>query len=879
MRLYRLLLYFYPAAFRAEYAAEICHVFDQRRRQASGPVEVLALWAETLWDVASNGARVHWDILRQDLHYTARTLRRAPGFALTAIGVTALGIGANTAVFSVTDHVLVRPLPFADSERLVKLYERPPGYTRMELSAPNYRDWRQRSSSFEAMAAYHQTAANLVRLPPSGGTVRLPPSGGTIGTGDPRRLDGAAVMADLLPMLGARPLFGRLFDAADDAAGAPATVLLSHRLWQRQLGGDTRVIGHGVRLNDTTYTVVGVMPPDFVFPRRETSFWVPMRLSAGDFEDRDDNDLDVVAKLKPGVSLEAARLEMSRIAEQLEREYPVENADTGATVIPLRDELSVQSRLLLVALFGASGCVLLIACLNLANLLLARSMARRRELVVRTAIGAGRERLIRQLLTESLVLALCGGVLGVVAAALAVPLLARLVPSSLPIGDASVLDLRVLTFAAAVTLLTGVAFGVLPALRVCRGARVAELMESARSAIGGRGGRLRSALVIAEVAASVVLLVASGLLIRALWRVQAIDPGFRTAGVLTLSTPLPMGKYGPTAERARLYDQVLSEVRALPGVSNAAYISFLPMSGRGGIWQVKVDGRTDDDRPHRASLRYVTPGFFDTLGINIEAGRDVRDADTNQGPSVAVVSRSFADRYWPGQDPIGRVFHFAFRDRVVVGVAGDIRFRGLERTSEPQVYLPHRQVGDGAIISYAPKSLVIHAATEPAALIANLRQIVHRADPELPVADVRTLADHVGRQTAPRRTQIRVLAAFAALALLLAGIGIHGLLSLAVSQRTAEIGLRLALGARHRDVLRMVLRQGALLAAAGGALGLAAAYAAGRSMEALLAGIEPADPATFTTALGLALAMTVTGSLLPALRAARVDPTVALRAE
>ena len=861
MRLYRLLLLLYPAAFRAEYAAEIRHIFAERRRQASGPLEVLALWVEALWDVASNGARAHWDILRQDLHYSARTLRRAPGFALTAVGVTALGIGANTAVFSVTDHVLIRPLPFADPERLVKLYENPPGYTRMELSALNYRDWRQRSTSFEAMAAYRPTSANRV------------------GAGEPQRLDGAEVMADLLPLLGAKPLFGRGFDAEDESAGAPGTVLLSHGLWQRQLGGDTQVLGRGVRLNDSIYTVVGVMPPDFVFPRRETSFWVPLQLSAENFVDRDDNDLDVVAKLKPEVALEAARAEMGRIAEQLEREYPGANADTGATVIPLRDELSVQARLLLTALFGASAGVLLIACLNLANLLLARSMARRRELIVRTAIGAGRERLVRQLLTESLVLALCGGVLGIVAAVAAVPLLARLVPSSLPVGDASVLDLRVLLFAALLTLLTGVAFGVLPALRVCRGARVAELMESARSGLGGHRGRLRSALVIAEVAASIVLLVASGLLIRALWRVQAIDPGFRTEDVLTLSTPLPRTRYSPTAERARLYDQVLSEVRALPGVKGAAYISLLPMSQRAGIWQVKVDGLTDDGRPHRASLRYVTPGFFDTLGIAIEAGRDVRDADTDEQPSVAVVSRSFARRYWPDQDPIGRSFHFAFRDRRVVGVAGDIRFRGLERTNEPQVYLPHRQVGDGAIFSYAPKSLVVHAATEPAALIEAIRRIVHRVDPQLPVADVRMLADHVGRQTAPRRTQIRVLAAFAALALLLASIGIHGLLSVAISQRTAEIGMRLALGARNRDVLAMILRQGALLAAAGGVLGLGAAYAAGRSMEALLAGVEPADPATFAAAVALALTMTISGSLLPALRAARVDPTVALRAD
>ena len=861
MRFYRLLLLLYPAAFRNEYAAEMRHVFEQRRRHASGPIATFGLWLETLWDVLSNGARVHLDILRQDLSYTARMLRRAPGFALTAVGVTALGIGANTAVFSITDHVLIRPLPFPEPERLVKLYESSPAYRRFELSPPNYRDLRQRSTSFEAIAAYHMAAANLV------------------GAGTPRRLEGTAITAELLPILGARPLIGRVFDAEDMAETAPATVLLSHRLWQQHFGGDDRVTGREVRLDDETYTVAGVMPPDFVFPRRETAYWVPMRLNPRDFEDRDNNYLYAVARIKPEITLKAARAEMDLIAARLAEEFPEANADTGVTVIPLRDELSRQARLLLWALLGAAICVLLIACLNLANLLLARAMARRRELIVRTAIGAGRERLIRQLLTESLVLALAGGILGVLVATAAVPLLSRLVPSSLPVGDVSVLDPRVLLFALLITAVTGVIFGVLPALRACRGARVAELMESSRSAVGDRRRRLRSALVIAEVAVSVVLLVGAGLLLRALWRVQAIDPGFRTEQVLTVSTPLPLPRYGPTEERAKLYQQVLHDVRALPEVQDAAYISFLPMNGMGGIWPVAIPDHTDDGSQQRASLRFVTPGFFDTLGIAIEDGRDVRDTDTDDKPWVAVVSRSFARRYWPDRDPIGRRFQFAFREREVVGVVEDIRFRGFERPSEPQVYLPNRQVPDGGIVFYAPRDLVIHTTAEPAALAAAVRRIVHRVDPELPVTGVRTMAEHVGRQTAPRRHQLRVLAAFAGLAVLLAGLGIHGLLSLAVSQRTAEIGLRMALGARHHDVLHMVLRQGIHLAIVGGTLGLAAAYAVGRSLEALLAGIQPSDPATFATAAALALATTVTGSLLPALRASRVDPTVALREE
>lgn len=862
MRLYRALLYFYPAAFRVEYGDEMCHVFASRRAQASTPLAVLALWAEAFVDALSNGLRLHADLLQQDLAYSWRTVRRAPGFALSAVVIMALGVGASTAVYSITDHVLIRPLPFVDTERLVKLWESPPGYSRMELSPPNYLDWRAQSTSFEGIAAFHTVSANLV------------------GEGEPQRLDGAAVTADLFPLLGVKALRGRALGAEDARPDAPGAVVLSHGLWHRAFGGERAVLGQQVRLDEATYTVVGVMPPGFFFPRSDTAFWLPKQMANEDLEDRDNNYLQAIARLKPGVSLAAARSEIALVAAQLETQYPEANAKTGATVMPLRDELAQQTRLLLTALFGAAACMVLIACTNLANLFLARALSRRKELTVRTALGAGRERLARQLLTECLALTCCGGVAGVLVAVAALPLLGRLVPTALPLGEATALDPRVLLFALGLTLVTGLAAGFLPALRLSGDTAMAGLREGPRGGVGGRKARLRAALVIVEVAASVVLLVTAGLLIRALWQVQAVDPGFRSEGVLTLRTPLPMSRYGPTAARAQLYEQILSEVEALPGVQEAAYISFLPLTMRGGIWPLEIEGLSEEETPHTASLRFVTPDFFTTLGIPIIAGRDVQDADTEEQPDVAVVSQSFVQRYWPQGEALGQSFGFAFRERRVVGVVGDIRVRGLERSSEPQVYLPYQQVPDGGLIYYAPQDLAIHTSlADPRLLLPAIRRIVRQADPELPLANVRLLADIVAGETAPRQTQIRVLAAFAFFALLLAGIGIYSLLSFAVAQRTSEIGVRMAMGARYGEILGMVLREGAWLATVGGLIGLALAYAAGRSLEALLAGVRPADGLAFSAAIVLALVMTLSGSLLPALRAARVDPTIALRAE
>ena len=819
-------------------------------------------------EVIANALAVHLDILKQDLSYVARTLRRAPAFAATAVLIVALGIGATTAAFSVTDFVLIRPLPFPEPDRLVKLTEKTPGYSTMELSAPNYRDWKAAATSFESLSVYYGRAVTMT------------------GSGEPRRIPGAAVSADLLATLAVAPLIGRRFTEADDRPSAPGTVLLSYRIWQTEFGGDSNIVGSTLTFDNAPYTVIGVMPREFHFPASNDLFWVTTRFGERDYtpQERTNNRLEAVGRLRRGVTLAQAQREMDLIAAQSERQYPKENKDTGAVVYRLDEEISERSRLLLIALSGAAACVLLIACANLANLLLARALGRRREFAVRAAMGAGRERLARQLMTESVLLAGVGGALGIAIAVTFVPLLAQLVPTTLPIAASPTLDLRVLVTAIGLTAFTGLVFGLVPVLRVGVRPDFDGLREGVRSG-GWQKERLRSALVVVEIVASVVLLASAGLLIRALLTVKAIDPGFNAEDVLTLRTELPMPEYRRVATREAFYAGVLEQIRALPDVQSAAFISFLPISKfRGGMWQVAVKGdvgAADEvrSRANVAAIRYVTPGFFETLGIPLKRGRDISAADTQDRQGVAVVSESFVQRYWPNDDPIGRHFTFAFADREVVGVAGDVRFRGLERRSEPQVYLSSQQVADGAIGFYAPKSLAVRTAIEPERIASTVRAIIRRADPKLPITEMQTVSEMVGLETASRSVQVRVLTAFAAIAFVLAAVGIHGLLSFAVSQRIAEIGVRMALGAQARDIVSMVVRRCLLLTLAGVIPGIFLAYAAGVSMQALLAGVRPADALTLASVVVLSIVMTVAGSLAPTLRAVRVDPIAALRAD
>jgi len=864
MLFYRLLLALYPRAFRAEYGDELLRTFGERHREAVTAPARVTTWLSLAGDTLVSAAGAHADLLRQDLKASLRTFARTPGFAAAVVLVAALGIGATATAFVITDHVLVRPLPFPRADRLVKIYQDQSfrGYSRMELSPPNFLDYQRDSRSFEAMAAYTPWSSNL------------------LGAGEPARVEGANVTGSLFAVLGAQPAMGRTLTTADDRLDAPMTVVISHSLWQTQFAGRADILGQSILLDDQPHTIVGVMPASFTFPYRETDFWFPFRFNGGSADDRTNWYLNVVARLRDEVSIQQARTEMSGLAANLAQAYPDANAKNGATVIGLRDELTRQARLTLLALAGASLCMLLIACTNLASLLLSRTLDRHRELSVRTALGAGRDRLVRQMLTENVLLTAMGGVVGVAAASLLVPFVTRLVPTSLPIAEAPTLDGRVLGLCVLVTAATGLLFGVLPSMKLASSASLDGLKEGVRTGPSRSTERLRSFLVIAEVGASMVLVVCTGLLLQALWRVQSVNPGFDATGVLTLRTSLPIPKYQVTQDRERFYRTVLQEIRSIPGVANASYISFLPMVMRGGIWPIRVDGQPEDpNNAYTASLRLVTPGFFDTLRVPLVRGRDVRDSDRADTPRIALISESFARRHWDGLDPIGRKVTLPFSDFEVVGIVGDIKVRGLERESEPQVYLASAQIPDGGLVFYSPKDLVVRGSASPQTLVPLIRQAIARADPLVPVSDVRSLSDIVESDSAARVVQVRVLGAFAATAVLLAAVGLHGLLSFSVAARTREIGVRLALGASRSTILRLVVGRGMTLAVVGIVAGLVAAGWAASALQALLFGVDPGSRLVYGIAAGVCLALAAAGTLLPALRAMRVDPLVAIRSE
>jgi putative ABC transport system permease protein len=861
IRLYRALIRLYPASFRLEYGDEMKEVFAQSYADAT-PLGRLGLLVRAGAEEIPNALAAHWAILMQDVRYTGRTLSRARGFAITAILVIGLGVGANTAAFSVADFVLLRPLPFPESDALVRLCEGPRtggGWGCMnQLSPANYRDFKAMSTSFEDMGAFSDDSVNLV------------------GGGEPRRLAITRLTPEVLPVLGVKPVMGRVFEPGDEDAGS---LVISYGLWQMQFGADPAILGRVVNLNGMPYTIIGVMPATFFFPGRDKQAWTALRFREQDLASRANSYIEGVGRLKPGVTFEQARTDLELIADRLARDYPDTNEDSGISFYRMRSNMAPRFRVMLLALGGATLCLLLLTCANLANLLLARAAARERELAVRAALGAGKERLVRQLITESVILTLLGGAVGLAIAASSVPLFSTLVPPTLPVAGQPGLDLRVLALAAVFTALTGLGFGLFPALRAARRTGLSALRETSRAG-GPAQRRVRTVLVAVEITMSVILLITSGLLIRAVWRVQSINPGFETHNVLTLRTALPRPKYNSPVRRGEYFEKVLTEVRALPGVHSAAFISGLPMLVTGLVTGVEIPGQ--DARSARNSFvshRWVTPQYFKTMGIPLHRGRDVEDGDTGDRAWVAVVSASFAERYWPGQDPIGKTFGHRGRTRTVVGVVGDTKVRGLERNSEPQMYLPAAQIAEGVPASFDPKDLVIRHSGQVEALISSIRTIVRAADPEQPISDVRTLEAVLAGDTATRRAQLQVLGVLAGVAVLLAGVGIYGLLAYSVSQRSREIGVRLALGAEPASVGRMILADGMRLALIGLAPGILCAYAAARGMSALLFGVAPSDPATFGVAAGLALLMAFAGSALPALRAVRVTPMSVLRTE
>lgn len=858
-RLYSLLLRLYPASFRADYASEMVRTFEESNAHHGKLRATIAAFA----DVVPNALAAHWQLLTADLKYAARSLRHSRGFALTTILVTALGVGANAATFSVADFVLVRPLSFPNPQDVVRLCEGSRGGggwgCMQQLSPAVFHDVATRARSFKSLGAFTGTSLNLV------------------GGGEPLRVAAASVTPNVLPLLGVPPLLGRVFDTVSVDAEMQS-VVIGYGLWQSHFGGNESVIGNRVTLDGTPYVVIGVMPSHFRFPSEDTQLWTPRVFRSADYENRNDSFLDGVGRLAPGVTFEQARAELSQLALAMEREHPTEHADMGFSFFRQKDQLAPANRLTLIVLCGASLCMLLLTCANLANLSIARAAGRERELAVRSALGAGRERLVRQMLTESVVLAVLGGVAGGVVAALTLPLLSQLVPASLPIASRPVVDFRVFAFAASFATLTGLGFGVFPAYRAGAMKNFSSLRQGSRGT--GRKQRLRTALVAFEVAMSVALLVSSGLLLRAMQRVNEVETGFEAANVLTVNTQLPSPRYDDKARRASFYARVLGDLRAIPGVQSAGYTSGLPLVLTGGISLVLLPGETDRrDGNQNSSFRLVTSGYLETLRIPLLRGRSIADSDVRDAPLVAVVSESFAKRHWHDREAIGMTFSTRGQTRTIVGVVGDIRVRGLERKSEPQLYVPFDQAPDNIGSLYVPKVLAVRSTLSSASLLPSVNRIVHAADPDQPVSNVRALQDVVETQTGTRRAQVRILGALAVLALVLAGVGIHGLLAFTVAERDREFGVRLALGAEPSSVARMIVTEGLRMALFGVIPGIVAAFFAARAMSTLLFGIPPEDPLTVGAAALACFLMAVTACIRPALRAARINPLAALRSE
>ncbi len=795
-----------------------------------------------------------------DLRYGLRLLRQAPAFAAIAICALALGIGANTAIFSTLDSVVLRALPYHDPDRVVMVFEDSSsiGFPHNTPAPANYFDWKAQNHVFSDMAAVRYRGATIT------------------GDGSPEQIKGQAVTANLFSVLGVTPLLGRTFSEEEDRGGAQV-VVISYRLWQRRFLGDPARINQPIMLNGTKYTVIGVMPRDFVFRDQERDYWVPMHFTPADQAMRGSHYLSVVARLKPDATLERARQEMASIAKRLEQQYPDDNYRVGAVVVPMKEDLLGKTRIALLVLMAAAGCVLLIACANLASLLLARAVARKKELAVRAALGAGRGRLVRQMVTEAAMLALAGGALGLVLAQAGMTILARLVPNGLPSTAKPALDPTLLLFTLGLSLLTGLIFSVIPAVQAARASVNDALKQGGRSGADTRGRNTRDALVVIEVASALVLLTGAGLMIQTMAKLRALDIGFRPDHLLTLRTALGP-KYKDPVKGIDYLNRVLAQVQTLPAVESAAFASTLPFQSIGNTRGFKIDGGGIDlNYSPDALFRVGSANYLETMGVKLLDGRLFTESDRNESAPVLIVNETLAHHYWPKGGAIGH--HIAFgrgnEPRTIVGVVADVHERGYELAMKPGVYVPITALD----YDWGPDILVLRTKGDPALLAPAVRRVIASIDPDQPVSELRTMDEIVDLNVADRQQQMTLLGAFAALALVLASIGLYGVLSYAVTQRSREIGLRMALGASAASVIRMIVARGLALTGMGLAIGLVAAWLATRAMKNLLYGVAATDRLTFAAVAGLLGFVALIACWAPARRASRVDPIVVLRDE
>lgn len=808
----------------------------------------------------------------RDLKYGLRVLRKNPGFAIVAVLVLALGIGANTAIFSVVNAVLLRPLPFANPDRLVHVWHIPPqksfpGITRFSVSTANFIDWQQQNNVFEKMAIFAGARMNLT------------------GGDKPEFLGAAQVSMDFFDVLGVKPILGRTFVAGEDQLGRNHEVILTYDFWQSHFGGDRGVVGRTITLNNEPYTVVGVMGPKMTYPDWTQKIWMPLAWTAKERANRGEHHSIVIARLKPGVELKQAQTEMTAISERLAQQYPADDKDWGAHVVLMREDIVGDVRPALLVLLGAVACVLLIACANVANLLLARALAREREIAVRTALGASRQRLVQQLLFETMVIALAGGAAGLGIAKLGIMLVVKVLGQQLPQSTDISLNAEVLGFTLGLSILTGILAGLMPAWKLSKSNVNETLKQGGRSGDTG-GNRTRSVLVVCEVALSLMLLAGAGLMIRSLWNLRGSSPGFDSSNVLTMAVPMADNRFKTPAENINFWNQVLERVRALPGVESAGTADDLPLQG-GSHQPVAIEGRPVvpmAEQPE-VDVRVISTGYLKAMRIPVLRGRDFNENDIAGRQDVALISEAMAKQFWPGENPVGKRLTLTFfpgRVREIVGVVSNVKLDGLDQTApNATIYTPMPQ-----LLPPTPEewrsfggNLVVRTNSKPEDAAAAVTHVIREIDPQQSVTDVMSMDTLMSESIAPQRLNMLLLAAFAGLALVLAAIGIYSVLAYVVRRRVREIGIRMALGAQIRDVLRMIVIEGMKPVALGVAIGIGGALLLGRVMAKLVFGVKTTDPATFASVSGLLVLVALLAITVPAYRATQVDPMRTLRDE